>query len=52
MALRGRQLEGLLARRQGAGVVSQQPADKHKPGQDPSQPSLIVERESQNLGRA
>jgi hypothetical protein len=34
----GRQIEGLLARRHGAVVVSHQPADKNDPDQRPSQP--------------
>ena len=48
----GRELEGLLARRNGAVGVSCQPEYIGHPGQHPSQPGPIVERPGQGLGLA
>ena len=52
VAERGRELEGLLARRHGAVVVSRDPEYMGHPGQHPSQPGPIVERPGQGLGLA
>ena len=52
LAERGRELEGLLARRHGAVVVSRDPEYIGHPGQHPSQPSPIVERPGQGLSLA
>ena len=52
IAERGRELEGLLARRHGAVVVSRDPAHLGHPGQHPSQPGPIVEPPGQGLGLA
>ena len=52
VAERGRELEGLLARRHGAVVVSRHPEYTGHPGQHPSQPGPVVERPGQGLGLA
>ena len=52
VAERGRELEGLLARRHGAVGVSRYPEYMGHPGQHPSQPGPIVERPGQGLGLA
>ena len=52
VAERGREIEGLLARRHGAVEVSRQPEDMGPLGQHPSQPGPIVERPGQGLGLA
>ena len=52
VAERGREREGLLARRHGAVEVSRQPEYMGHPGQHPSQPGPVVERPGQGLGLA
>jgi hypothetical protein len=52
LAKRGREFEGLLARRNGAIVVSRLPEYNSHLGQHLSQPSPIVERPGQGLGFA
>ena len=52
VAERGREIEGLLARRNSAVGVSRLPAYLGHPGQHPSQPGPIVERPGQGLGLA
>ena len=52
VAERGRELEGLLARRHGAVVVSRHPEYLGHLGQHPSQPGPVVERPGQGLGLA
>ncbi len=52
LAERGRELEGLLARRYGAVEVSRDPVCLAYLGQHPSQPGPIVERPGQSLGLA
>jgi hypothetical protein len=49
---RGREIEGLPARRNGAVVVSRRPEYTAHPGQHPSQSGLVVERPGQDLGLA
>ena len=52
IAERGRELEGLLARRQGAVGVSRDPEPLGHPGQHLSQPGPIIEPPGQGLGLA
>ena len=52
IAERGREIEGLLARRHGAVEVSRILSTMGHPGQHPSQPGPIVERPGQGLGLA
>ena len=52
VAERGRQFEGLPARRHGALEVSRYPEYLGHPGQHPYQPGPIVERPGQGLGLA
>jgi len=52
VAERDRELEGLLARRYGAVVVSRYPECISHPGQHPSQPGSIIERPGPGLGLA
>ena len=52
LAERGREFEGLLARRHGTVGVSRLPEYKGHTGQHPSQPGPVVERPGQGLGLA